>query len=76
MTKDLIAKLTTKADAFDARIKQVAGMEEKGFWLCEDGHEDEDANVATLDPGTPPTRFRRQARFSPFRVSAKHAANP
>ncbi|SPF55150.1 hypothetical protein SBA4_6980008 [Candidatus Sulfopaludibacter sp. SbA4] len=39
MAKDIITKLTEEADAFDARIKQVPEMEEKGFWLCENGHE-------------------------------------
>ena len=31
--------LRAEADVMDARIKQVAEMEEKGFWLCENGHE-------------------------------------
>jgi len=39
MTKALVAKLTAEADAFDARIKEVGEIEEKGYWLCEGGHE-------------------------------------
>ena len=39
LTKDLIAQLTKDADAMEARITQMAEMEEKGFWECEDGHE-------------------------------------
>jgi hypothetical protein len=39
MSRDLIAKLKVEADAFEARIKDVADMEEQGFWLCENGHE-------------------------------------
>ena len=38
-TKEAIARLTKEADAMDARISQVAEMEERGFWFCEDGHE-------------------------------------
>lgn len=37
--RDLVARLTKEADELDARIKDVSDMEEKGFWLCEDGHE-------------------------------------
>lgn len=39
LTKTLIAQLTKDADVMDARIKDMAEMEEKGFWECEDGHE-------------------------------------
>jgi hypothetical protein len=39
MSRDLIAKLKQDADDLEARIKNVADMEEKGFWLCENGHE-------------------------------------
>jgi hypothetical protein len=38
-SRDLIVKLKNEADAYEARIKQMAEMEEKGFWLCENGHE-------------------------------------
>jgi hypothetical protein len=38
-TRDEITQLTKDADEMDARIKQMAEMEEKGFWECEDGHE-------------------------------------
>jgi hypothetical protein len=36
-TRELIVKLKADADALDARIKDVAEMEELGFWLCENG---------------------------------------
>lgn len=39
MTRAAIAKFTKEAEAFDVRIKQVAEMEEKGFYVCDDGHE-------------------------------------
>src|SRR5580704_17876948 len=35
----VIEKLNKEADEMDARIKEVGEMEEKGYWLCEDGHE-------------------------------------
>jgi hypothetical protein len=35
----LAAQLTEQADQMDARIKEVSEMEEKGYWLCENGHE-------------------------------------
>ena len=38
-SRDLIVKLKVEADAYEARIKSVAEMEEKGFWQCADGHE-------------------------------------
>jgi hypothetical protein len=31
-SRDLIVKLKNEADAYEARIKDVAEMEEKGFW--------------------------------------------
>ena len=35
----------------DARIKEVSGMEEKGYWLCENGHEFpcDEQGVAKID---------------------------
>jgi hypothetical protein len=53
VSRDLIVKLKNEADAYEARIKNVAQMEEKGFWLCENGHEssaqfEEGAKVDTL----------------------------
>jgi hypothetical protein len=39
--RELVVKLKAEADELDARIKHVAEMEEKGFWLCENGHESE-----------------------------------
>jgi hypothetical protein len=35
----LIEKLNREADEMDARIKEVSEMEEKGYWVCENGHE-------------------------------------
>jgi hypothetical protein len=35
----LAAQLTEQADQMDARIKEVGEMEEKGYYVCEDGHE-------------------------------------
>lgn len=37
--RDVAAKLTKEADEMDARIKEVSELEEKGYWLCENGHE-------------------------------------
>jgi hypothetical protein len=45
-TRDLVVKLKSGADELEARIKDVADMEEKGFWLCEDGHESEHSKPA------------------------------
>ena len=50
MTRDTIAQLTKDADEMEARIKQVAEMEEKGFWLCENGHEKEMARPLENEP--------------------------
>lgn len=38
----LVAQLTKEADDMDARIKEVEEMENKGYWLCENGHENAD----------------------------------
>jgi hypothetical protein len=37
--RTLVKQLNKEADTMDARIKEVAAMEEKGFWLCDNGHE-------------------------------------
>lgn len=37
--RKLAGQLTEQADQMDARIKEVAEMEEKGFYSCENGHE-------------------------------------
>lgn len=39
----LIEKLNKEADEMDARIKEVSEMEEKGFYSCENGHENASA---------------------------------
>src|ERR1019366_10131236 len=43
--------MTKEADEMDARIKEVAEMEEKGFWLCDDGHEDAKIPPVPQDDG-------------------------
>jgi hypothetical protein len=37
--RDLATQLRKEADDMETRVKQMAEMEEKGFWLCDDGHE-------------------------------------
>jgi hypothetical protein len=37
--RDAAVQLRKNADDMEARVKQMAEMEEKGFWLCENGHE-------------------------------------
>ena len=37
--RDLAAQLRKESDDMETRVKQMAEMEEKGFWLCDDGHE-------------------------------------
>jgi hypothetical protein len=56
-SRDLIVKLKNEADAYEARIKQVAEMEEKGFWLCENGHEDTGCSCSNPMLATPGTIF-------------------
>jgi len=51
ISRDLIVKITAEADELDARIKHVADMEEKGFWLCENGHERTDVPLVPQDEG-------------------------
>ena len=41
----LAAQLTEQADQMDARIKEVAELEERGFMLCDNGHENAGAVV-------------------------------
>jgi hypothetical protein len=41
--RELVEQLNKEADGLDARLKQMAEMEEKGFWECENGHEKADA---------------------------------
>lgn len=38
--RDLAASLTKDADTMDARIKEMDEKLDKGFWECENGHED------------------------------------
>jgi hypothetical protein len=47
-SRDLIVKLKAEADAYEVRIKEVAEMEDRGFYLCENGHERDGAHY----PGT------------------------
>lgn len=48
-----VAILTKEADALEENIKRRDGMEEKGFWACEDGHESDEADMKALDSHTP-----------------------
>jgi hypothetical protein len=41
----LIEKLNKEADEMDARIKEVSELEEKGFMLCDNGHENAGAVI-------------------------------
>ena len=45
-----LASLNADADAREARIKQMAEMEEKGYWMCEHGHES-DITKTKMDDG-------------------------
>ena len=47
----LIENLKKEADEMDARIRQVSEMEEKGYWLCENGHENTDAHRIPCEGG-------------------------
>jgi hypothetical protein len=47
----LIEKLNKEADEMDARIKEVSEMEEKGYWLCENGHENNESVQTTAFSG-------------------------
>jgi hypothetical protein len=35
-----VTKLSANADAIDANIKRADDLQEKGYWLCDDGHAD------------------------------------
>ena len=37
--RTLARQLTERADQMDARIKEVYEMEEKGYYVCDEGHE-------------------------------------
>ncbi|HEY2471048.1 MAG TPA: hypothetical protein VGI45_24850 [Terracidiphilus sp.] len=43
--------LKTEADEMDARIKEVGALEERGYWLCENGHENTEAPAVPQDEG-------------------------
>lgn len=45
----LVEKLTKEADEMDARIKEVSEQEEKGYWLCENGHENNEPGHTVFD---------------------------
>lgn len=65
LTRDTIAQLTKDADGMEARIKQVAEMEEKGFWLCEDGHEN--TQERKQEPGEEGGRWICKECFKPLK---------
>ena len=37
--RKLVEQLNAEADAIEKNVKEYAEKEEKGFWLCENGHE-------------------------------------
>ena len=37
--RDLAAQLRKEVETMEANVARIAEMEEKGFWLCENGHE-------------------------------------
>src|ERR1035441_3142051 len=41
--REEVKALTEQADAIEANIKRLDELEEKGYWLCENGHENGDA---------------------------------
>lgn len=49
--RDLSARLTKEADEMDARIKELDEKLDKGFWECEKGHENSDAQRMPCETG-------------------------
>ena len=47
--REMIAQANKEADDIEKRIAEVAVMEEKGFWLCEDGQEVPKCSLALCD---------------------------
>jgi hypothetical protein len=47
--RDAAVQLRKDADDMEARLKQMAEMEERGFWLCENGHEKPKCDLALCD---------------------------
>lgn len=45
------SQFNVEADAMAARIKEVAELEEKGYWLCENGHETQEPLESTAFAG-------------------------
>lgn len=45
--RELVARLNAEADQMDSRIKEVGEMEERGYWLCERGHEHDTSALST-----------------------------
>jgi len=58
-----IARMTADADAHEARIKQMAEMEEKGYWECENGHESASDVSGGVDVLTAKCKCGKPARF-------------
>lgn len=52
LSRDIIAQLEKDADEMEARIAKVAEMEEKGFWQCENGHEEDGSRGNTAVDST------------------------
>ncbi|HVB33732.1 MAG TPA: hypothetical protein VNJ52_05080 [Patescibacteria group bacterium] len=52
--RDLMAQVSKEADAIEARIAELVKKEEKGFWLCENGHESNGSKDVRIVSGHPP----------------------
>ena len=50
--REEILRMTKDADAHEARLKQMAEMEEKGYWECENGHETDASSGSTAVDST------------------------
>jgi len=70
--REAMKALNAEADAIEARVKQMTEMEEKGYWLCENGHEKADAFIPeSVDDATrrcldckQPAKFIQRAAMS------------
>ena len=45
--RDMAAQLRKEAEGMEAHVASMTEMEEKGFWLCDNGHEKADAFLRT-----------------------------
>lgn len=59
-----IKRLTAEAEAIEASIKRVDELQEKGYWLCEDGHESENVEPdAVAKSSIPCDKCGKPAKF-------------